>query len=208
MRFTVKLQPILVNTNMDCIWINIPKNASSFMQTMFEQNGWKEPDPRIVISLLESDIRKFAILRNPLKRWISGFAECFMDMPEMLELLDNSTFIEVIKRSPVFDNHTELQSAFITNSRNLEFIMLDSDWDAPYFFNTVDTWFKRNGYRSDCGGWRDKVNPLSEDPIKKKINVKLRKMQQVNKKLFEQIDVFFEPDYQLINSATRINYEL
>ena len=176
------------------------------MQKILQDNGWREPDPKILVTLLNSDIDKFAILRNPLKRWISGFAECFMDMPEILELLDSPAFIEVIRRSPVFDNHTELQSAFIPNAKNLQYIVIDSQQNPNQFFRTVDTWFNNNGYQSDCGRWRDAVNPSNNDETKLKINEKLKALQNTNKKLFEAIEEFFEPDYQLMNTEKRITY--
>jgi len=64
MHFTAKYYPVLINPKLNCIWINIPKNASSFMQKLLQDNGWREPDQSVVNKLITSDIRKFAILRN------------------------------------------------------------------------------------------------------------------------------------------------
>ena len=178
------------------------------MQKMLQDNGWREPPESILVSLLDSDVRKFAILRNPLKRWVSGFAECFMDMPDILNMLDNPTFIEILKRSPVFDNHTELQSAFVPNARNLEYIYLDSTRDPRQFFGTVHTWFERNGYKSDCRGWRDPVNPFTNDETKQAINRKLWKIIETDRDLELFIENFFMPDVELQNVARHIKYEL
>lgn len=203
MRFTVKLLPILINPQLDCVWINIPKNASSFMQKILQDNGWREPDPSIRNVLLNSSIRKLCIFRNPVERWISGFAECFMDMPEIVDLLDNPAFIKVVERSPVFDNHTELQSAFVFNSTNLEYISLRSMVGASKFFTNVEQWIKANGGQADCGRWRDPVNPASNDEIKKMIHLKLQKLVKENTSLKASLDNFFSPDVELINKAKR-----
>jgi len=206
MHFPVKLLPILISPQLDCIWINIPKNASSFMQKILQDNGWREPDSSIRLDLLNSSIRKLCIFRNPVERWISGFAECFMDMPEIIDLLDTPAFIKVVERSPIFDNHTELQSTFIINSTNLEYIHLRSVVDASRFFTNVEQWIKENGGQADCGRWQDPINPSSNDEIKHMINKKLKKIVEQNTSLRESLDNFFSPDVVLINKAKRINY--
>ena len=126
----------------------------------------------------------------------------------MVNMLDNPAFIEVVQRSPVFDNHTELQCTFIPDSRNLEYIFMDSDRQPQVFFSTVDTWFKNNGYQSDCHFWRDPVNPSSNDPVKKEINRILQNMHQNKHSLFDSLDTFYQSDYNLMNASKRINYEL
>ena len=173
------------------------------MQKILQDNGWREPDPSIRLSLLNSSIRKLCIFRNPVERWISGFAECFMDMPEIVDLLDNPAFIKVLERSPVFDNHTESQSTFIINSINLEYISLRSNISANTFFTTVEQWIKANGGQADCGRWRDPVNPADNDKIKHMIYLKLHGIVEKNTSLRKSLDNFFSPDVELINKAKR-----
>lgn len=204
MHFDVKLQPVLINPDQNCIWINIPKNASSFIQTILTENGWVEPDPSIRAELLESDIRKFCILRNPLERWVSGFAECFMDLPEICDLLNNPIFIKVIERNPVFDNHTELQSSFVKNTTNLEYILLESNVDAGNFFRTIEKWITKNNGTADCKFWRNKVNPYDNDNDKHYVYWNARKLMQENKSFQDSLNKFYISDFHLLDKAKKV----
>ena len=204
MHFTPKYYPVLINPKLNCIWINIPKNASSFMQKLLQDNGWREPDQSVVKKLITSDIRKFAILRNPVKRWVSGFAECFMEQPGIIDLLDSEDFLKTVALNPVFDAHTELQSVFCPNVTNLEYIILHSYANAQEFFNNINQWMINEGYETDVGRWNDPVNPSSNDPVKHSINIKLKEILRANSDFLNSIEQFYSSDLGLINEAKRI----
>jgi hypothetical protein len=206
MHFTCQYYPVLVNPKLNCIWINIPKNASSFMQKLLQDNGWKEPDRSIVNELVLSDIRKFAVLRNPIKRWTSGFAECFMHQPGIIDLLDNQDFLKAVALNPVYDDHTELQSSFCPNLTNLEYIILHSHRSATDFYNSINQWMINEGHETDVGRWTDPVNPSSNDPFKHSINSKLKEILRTNLDFLNSIEQFYSSDLDVINKAKRISY--
>ena len=206
MHFTCQYYPVLVKPELNCIWINIPKNASSFMQKLLQDNGWREPDRSIVNELVSSDIRKFAVLRNPIKRWTSGFAECFMQQPGIIDLLDNDDFLDTVVLNPVYDGHTELQSSFCPNVTNLEYILLHSDRGAQEFYNNINQWMINEGHETDVGGWKDKVNPSSNDPVKHTIYTKLKEILRTKPQFLNSIEQFYASDLELINKAKRISY--
>ena len=192
MHFTCQYYPVLVNPKLNCIWINIPKNASSFMQKLLQDNGWKEPDRSIVNELVLSDIRKFAVLRNPIRRWTSGFAECFMHQPGIIDLLDNQDFLKAVALNPVYDGHTELQSSFCPNLTNLDYIILHSHRSATEFYNSINQWMINEGHETDVGRWTDPVNPSSNDPLKHSINSKLKEILRTNLDFLNSIEQFIQ----------------
>ena len=206
MHFTCQYYPVLVNPKLNCIWINIPKNASSFMQKLLQDNGWKEPDRSIVNELVLSDIRKFAVLRNPIRRWTSGFAECFMHQPGIIDLLDNQDFLKAVALNPVYDGHTELQSSFCPNLTNLDYIILHSHRSATEFYNSINQWMINEGHETDVGRWTDPVNPSSNDPLKHSINSKLKEILRTNLDFLNSIEQFYSSDLDVINKAKRISY--
>ena len=137
MNFEVSFQPVLISPDLTNIWINIPKNASSFIQKVLTDNGWKEPPKYLVQNLLDSSIEKTIILRDPVQRWISGFSECFMEHPSIIDLLDDEAFWITIEKNPVFDNHTEYQSTFVSGIDNVKFIYMNQTKNASKFYTCL-----------------------------------------------------------------------
>jgi len=109
-------------TNTNYIYINIPKNASSWMKNNF--GGWfynfrtnkfdqilppevedllKNPNPPVYV----------IILRDPIERWLSGaaqaFFECSPDDPGFFMNYSNDLIFNTI----VFDEHTAPQTIFL-----------------------------------------------------------------------------------------------
>lgn len=197
---------ILLSPTLDCIWINIPKNGSSFVQKVLQDTGWRLPHPDSHDGLLRSNIRKFFILRNPVERFISGFAECFIDDPSMLDLLDNPTFLRVLARNPVYDGHTTQQHLFIPDTSNSEHIYLGSGRPPQRFFFNVQEWVRENGGQADCGTWNDAVNPRHNDDNKLAINTKLREIIRNDKKFEESIVDFYSQDSDLLTKIKRKEY--
>ena len=65
----------MISPNLNHAWVNIPKNCSSFIQKVLDDNGWIMVKHDLVDSILSSSsIEKIVVLRDPLQRWISGFA--------------------------------------------------------------------------------------------------------------------------------------
>lgn len=97
-------------------YLNIPKNASTYITNILQNNGWQYHNTNDWININKCIV----VLRDPIDRWISGFAtyvsswllgvgygsdHFVQDYNPLVEKLifDNLTF----------DDHTTAQSAFI-----------------------------------------------------------------------------------------------
>lgn len=96
-------------------YLNIPKNASSFLTNVLVDNGWEHTgihDTRIT--------QNICVLRDPVDRWVSGFATyaaswlCSAGYGSTHFLEDyNSLSERIIFDQIVFDDHTTEQVKFI-----------------------------------------------------------------------------------------------
>lgn len=182
-------------------WINIPKNGSSFIQKVLDENSWSDVPNDLISHILESpSIKKIVILRDPVERWISGLAQCMSDLHiNILDLVDNNEFIKTIMLNPVYDDHTEYQHRFIGNAQNLQYIYMQKSRPNE-FYRLLASWIRNTGGYADFDHWKDPINPASNNANKLAINNKLsiqfnkdKTLKGLHKKdygLFEKYDKF------------------
>jgi hypothetical protein len=110
--------------NTNYIYINIPKNASSWMKNNFggwfynfRTNKFDQSVPSEVEDLLKNPNPPtyVIILRDPIERWLSGAAQAFYECPPddpgfFMNYSDNLIFNTI-----VFDEHTAPQTMFLKN---------------------------------------------------------------------------------------------
>jgi hypothetical protein len=190
-----------VDPTLKYAWINIPKNGSSFIQKALDDNAWNEVHDDLISSIAESpSVKKLVVLRDPVERWISGFAQCMSDRNiNILDLLDNSKFINTIMLNPVYDDHTEYQHRFIGNAQNLEYIYMQKTRPNE-FYRLTAAWIRKTGGVADFDNWQDPVNPASNNANKLAINNKLsvqfnkdkvlKDLHKTDYELFEKYDRF------------------
>jgi len=190
-----------VDPTLKYAWINIPKNGSSFIQKALDDNAWNDVHDDLISSIAESpSVKKLVVLRDPIERWISGFAQCMSDRNiNILDLLDNSTFINTIMLNPVYDDHTEYQHRFIGNAQNLEYIYMQKTRPNE-FYRLLVAWIRKTGGVADFDNWQDPVNPASNNANKLAINNKLsvqfnkdkvlKDLHKTDYELFEKYDRF------------------
>jgi hypothetical protein len=190
-----------VDPTLKYAWINIPKNGSSFIQKALDDNAWNDVHDDLISSIAESpSVKKLVVLRDPIERWISGFAQCMSDRNiNILDLLDNSTFINTIMLNPVYDDHTEYQHRFIDNAQNLEYIYMQKTRPNE-FYRLLAAWIRKTGGVADFDNWQDPVNPASNNANKLAINNKLsvqfnkdkvlKDLHKTDYELFEKYDRF------------------
>ncbi len=156
-------------------WINIPKNASSFIQKALYDNGWIDVPKENIDKIIESSIiKKLVVLRDPVDRWISGFSQCMFDHNlNILDIVDNKVFQSLIYLNPVFDDHTEYQHRFVGNAQNLVYIYMDKE-KPNYFYRDLSIWIRTTGGVAGFDRWKDKINPTTNESRKLKINQALR----------------------------------
>lgn len=190
-----------VDPTLKYAWINIPKNGSSFIQKALDDNAWNDVHDDLISSIAESpSVKKLVVLRDPVERWISGFAQCMSDRNiNILDLLDNSKFINTIMLNPVYDDHTEYQHRFIGNAQNLEYIYMQKTRPNE-FYRLTAAWIRKTGGVADFDNWQDPVNPASNNANKLAINNKLsvqfnkdkvlKDLHKTDYELFEKYDRF------------------
>ena len=190
-----------VDPTLKYAWINIPKNGSSFIQKALDDNAWNDVHDDLISSIAESpSVKKLVILRDPVERWISGFAQCMSDRNiNILDLLDNSKFINTIMLNPVYDDHTEYQHRFIGNAQNLEYIYMQKTRPNE-FYRLTAVWIRKTGGVADFDNWQDPVNPANNNANKLAINNKLsvqfnkdtmlKDLHKTDYELFEKYDRF------------------
>jgi len=164
-----------VDPTLKYAWINIPKNGSSFIQKVLDDNAWNDVPDNLINSIAESpSVKKLVVLRDPVERWISGFAQCMSDTGSLkiLDLLDNDMFITTIRMNPVYDDHTEYQHRFIGNAQNLEYIYMQKTRPNE-FYRLTAAWIRKTGGVADFDNWQDPVNPANNNANKLAINNKL-----------------------------------
>lgn len=107
----------LISTAGD-FYLNIPKNASTFLTNVFRENGW---DHYSLTEYHQREVKRcFVIMRDPIDRWISGFAT-YASSWLLGEGYGSDHFVEdynalterIIFDTLVFDDHTTPQITFI-----------------------------------------------------------------------------------------------
>jgi len=105
----------LVYREKKLMYINIPKNASSWTKDYLTNHyGWKEYANFTNYPVL-NNFRKIVILRDPIDRWLSGITTYLMR-----EVLKNYPYmkitedvIKVLTTKIAFDEHTWTQTSFL-----------------------------------------------------------------------------------------------
>jgi len=99
-------------------YLNIPKNASTFLSNVFRENGWHHYS---LTDYHKREVKRcIVVMRDPIERWISGFAT-YASSWLLGEGYGSDHFVEdynalterIIFDTVVFDDHTTPQTAFI-----------------------------------------------------------------------------------------------
>jgi hypothetical protein len=93
----------------DHVYVPIPKSASTWCKQLWAQG-------RAVNLLVENlrDLPHVVILRDPIERWIAGFAQCQVGNDPDWEGHWERLGWDWVFRQVVFDNHTEPQVSFLS----------------------------------------------------------------------------------------------
>jgi len=209
----------MLNPNLTHAWINIQKNANSFCQKVFSDLGWKtctQVDFSQAIVNCRS-IPKLVILRDPVQRWISGFAETFgywntdrknennschftdIDLNKVSDLLTNSAFWEMVYLNPVFDVHTEFQHEFLNHAENVTYIKIDRN-DAPnLFYKRLSNYLESIGEVSNFSNWTVATNTVDNNKDKHKIYQTIKDLMLENSEIERRLRLVYKKDYWLFD---------
>lgn len=180
--------------NTDLMYVNIPKNATSWTKPNLQDWGW-EPYNFHIDNLYHKTA--IVVLRNPVERWASGIAEYLYlyhrDWPmdafskEMLDLIFDKV---------AFDDHTEKQVYFIEGldlSRCVFF-----KFDEHYRENFSD-FLTENGMPNKYHTY-EKQHVSDNEPIRR--NYKQIFINHLNNsKYLNQVEDYFRDDLKLIEQT-------
>jgi GNAT superfamily N-acetyltransferase len=180
--------------NSDLMYINVPKNASSWTKPNLEELGWE------FYNYHKDDIKdrhSIIVLRDPIDRWLSGICEYFtLYHPDAN--LDNvgKEFWDVVIDRVVFDDHTEKQVYFVEDLdfTNATFFMCDATYRIflEQFLRArgIGNTYSRYAYR----------HTTEESDIRKKFKKYFKPLIE-NSKYCEHIKKYYAFDYDLISSV-------
>jgi hypothetical protein len=105
----------MINVEQKFFYLSIPKNASTFLSSVLHDNEWK------FWNVNRGNFDKaIIVLRDPVERWISGFATyvahylLFDDYRSQSFIRDYNTLVErIVFDNLIFDDHTMPQSFFV-----------------------------------------------------------------------------------------------
>jgi hypothetical protein len=107
----------MLSPNREIFYLNIPKNASTYLTNVLKENQW------LHWNILEnsSDIKtSIAFIRDPVDRWVSGFAT-YAALHLFGHGYGSDHFVEdyndlskrIIFDQVIFDDHTDLQVKYV-----------------------------------------------------------------------------------------------
>jgi hypothetical protein len=180
-------------------YLNIPKNASTFLSSVLHQNNWYYGN----LSTFTGN-KIICVLRDPINRWLSG-----MSTYSALYLLGanygSDMFIEnynelterIIFDNIVFDDHTTPQIDFVNLvPKNKEIIYFSADNNllldnlSKYLGTTLD-------YNLSITNENASENNYDTRQIRKFL------VSRLTENLTNKLKIQFKQDYQLLDYVTR-----
>lgn len=129
----INVDPVLYGIS-QLIYVNIPKNASSWISLQFNQGINCDAENINYYDIVDlAQCRFIVILRDPLDRWISGMTQMIYTEPEIdLDGVANNMNInsfdwELVMEKIEFDNHTQKQVDFIYSIPHNQIVWLKFD---------------------------------------------------------------------------------
>lgn len=220
-----KHYPMMISPNLKHAWVNVPKNCSSFIQKVLDDNNWTIVQPEyaenyidLVDGILSSkSVEKIVILRDPVQRWISGFSETFgiqeyrdsdvkIDLNDLYDLLSNDAWWKLVYQNPVMCHHTEMQHRFIWNAKNVKYIKMQDKnpieeghvvTNANRFFMDLSNYISYTGGTSNFANWKELINPVHSDKNKLLVYNKILECIKNNKNILDELKNALYEDYNL-----------
>ena len=172
------------------IYINIPKNASTWTNPHLRQQGWSLSNFHLQDL---SQAKAIVALREPVERWFSGIAEYFWLYHRNLDLSQvNQVFFDLVFDQIVFDDHTEKQVYFIDGFPLEQCVWF---WVSPNYSAAIAQYLAlpikdvEHAYVTKGNEFKTNLQQL------------LKTQYQSNQTYQGQLKNYFRDDYKLINSV-------
>ena len=199
----INVDPVLYGISR-LIYVNIPKNASSWISLQFNQGINHDAENINYYDIVDlAQCRFIVILRDPLDRWISGmtqmiYTEPATDLDGVANNMNIDTFDwELVMEKIEYDNHTQKQVDFIYNIPRNQIVWLKFDDQLKdNFINLMlsygcDVEIKKS----------DKDNITPKDSAKHAVMDKIVSKLDQHTKYRQKIIDHYHEDYALINSV-------
>jgi hypothetical protein len=211
------------------IWINIPKNASSW--TKHHMTGTQfnyltktfYTDPGVSFSSIPrwpagmTDVQYLVILRDPIDRWITGLAQYLRGWAPDHPLHINNVDWQMVFDTVHFDSHTQPQCDFIPNIDHSRTTWLRCDENLASNFSQV--FYNFTGRRptltmpdQDPGNVfnvTEKIQPtvteLFTTARQQDIVDRIRAVLNDNPKYLDRLHTFYQQDIELFESVNFFN---
>lgn len=174
----------------DLMYINIPKNASSWTKPNLKDWSWEFYNYH-TDNLY--DKHALVVLRDPMERWLSGIAE-YMTLYHVDA--DPTAWFDLIFERIAFDDHTESQLLFLQgiNLNNCTFFLCDKNFKSNFsdFLNKHDMPNSYDRYEDQH------VTANSPERARFK-NIFAEALK--NSKYNQKVEWYFEKDYKLLRSV-------
>jgi len=185
------------NDELKKFYVNIPKNATNWGKTAFDENlEWRETNYHDE-KLLKQGYEAIVFLRDPLDRWCSGMAEYisrygYNTKTFILQLEKQRLAGEIINTTIAFDEHTVEQVTFLEG--------LDTD---------KTTWFKVESdlnqnvadYVRRVLGVENELQGIESMYATTSAKAKIKQWFQTNIGRFTRLEKHYELDTELYNSV-------
>jgi hypothetical protein len=131
----------------ELVYVNVPKNASTWTKAQLATLGAKEDN-----YFINSDLNKksmLVVLRDPVERWVSGISWYMSKQhPELINRCEinsevRSAVLLMVERQIIFDSHTTPQLSFLQgiDFSNTTFMRVKSNNDE--YRETFSKFFKK-----------------------------------------------------------------
>lgn len=180
-------------STVDLMYINIPKNASTWTRSNFSELAWEKYNYHT-----DNLYHKHAliVLRNPVERWISGIGEYMYQYHRTIDTVHLSKpFFDMVFDRIAFDDHTERQVLFLQgiDFTNCTFFHCDKNYTVCFsdFLNKRGIPNSYDSYGYDNEG--------KNHPDRLRFQEIFKRQLETNSKYKQQVEGYFEKDLDLIN---------
>lgn len=181
---------------------NIPKNASSFMNGQLSAMGWNTVTSQHQIPRHVVKSKGICILRDPVKRWISGIAEFLShvyDEQGIDPAMDH--VLPLLAHNPDMDAHTLAQSSFLIG-HDLGWFDFAMMGEIKTVNATMMNYLYVNGCACDFLN-HERENTTQGRPIKMRIRDIVKQKLKSDSDFAAKIRDYYSTDYALIDWVGR-----
>jgi len=175
----------------DLMYVNIPKNASSWTKPNLLDFGWEFYNYHFD----NVDKHALVVLRDPVERWLSGIAE-YLTLYHTDFTIESREAVDLIFDRVCFDDHTEQQIKFIhgLDTDRCTFFRCDQyyreDFSTYLDEHTMSNSFHKYEYQH-----------VSKNSPERKRFQEIFSNEIQNSKYLQQVKNFYEEDYRLMDSV-------